>query len=346
MYSYGIRPRHFKTKVGEMLLHRGYWRCPKCGTSSAPADIQLELPTGQVSWTVREEISLLCQALPFATAVNIYEQLVGISVSAKSAELWTEELGSAYHPPTPTRYEPGPAAQTLFLMADAGMLLTREDGWKERKVFAAWRQQDDEMHPVRYAVGAGSWDDQLPLIADLARREGSRLARQIVCIADGAAPIWKVLTHLWPDAFQLLDWYHLMEHVESVVKCLPEAKRQQWREQQIADLRDEGYIPLSRALSKFATRGRTVELRDTAMACLNYIFKHRERMNYPEAIRRGYPIGSGKIESAVKQVLQHRCKQAGMHWNAKHLDQVLAVRVAYMNGDWKYACQQARAKAA
>ncbi len=336
----GFRPRQCTTQVGVLRLRRGYWVCPACGTGNAPQDARLALPVGQVSVGVQHGLALLGQALPYGQAADLYNRLVGVQVSQKSTEVWTEAVGATYHPPVPTRYEPGPQADTLFILADAGLLLTREEGWKERKVFAAWRRVDGDDQPVRYAVGAGSWDAQVERVAALARREGSRRARQIVCLADGAPAIWKLLTRIWPDAFQLLDWYHLMEHLDTVVAHLPDGAA--WRAAQQTALLTHGYRPVAQALAALTRTGRTPALRAVAGACLRYVWAHRSRMDYPEAQRRGYPLGSGRIESAVKQVLQHRCKQAGMRWKAAHLDKVLAARCAYLNGDWELACQQAR----
>jgi hypothetical protein len=324
------------------MLHvtRGYWVCSACGTGCAPDDARWGLPAGRVSPGVKEGIALLGQALPFAQARDLYARLVGVEVGTNSTEDWTESVGAAYTPPVLTAYEPGPRADVLFVLADAGMLHTREEGWKERKVFAAWRRVDGGDCAVRYAVGAGTWDAQTLRVAQLARREGSRLAREVVCIADGAAAIWKLLTRLWPDALQLLDWFHLMEHLNTVVKQL--AAGAAWRTTQQTALLQQSYRPVVRALIALVRDGTTTAVREAAQACLHYVWSHRTRLNYREAQRRGYPIGSGRIESAVKQVLQQRCKQTGMRWKAAHLDKVLAARCAYLNGDWDLACQQTR----
>jgi hypothetical protein len=337
-----FRHRQVTTQIGIMHVERGYWVCPDCGTGCAPDDRRLGLPAGTISVRVQDGLALLGQALPFAEAAAIYQRLLGIAGCEKSTEHWTEAVGAAYTPPVPTRYEPGPSADTLFLMADAGKLFTREEGWKERKVFAAWRRVDGDDQPVHYAVGAGAWDEQGSVVAALARREGSRLARTIVCLADGAPAIWKLYLRLWPEAFVLLDWFHLMEHLAAVVALLPSEARAPWRTTQQTALRTVSYRPVARALVALIRTGPTATLREEAMKCLGYLWHNRQRMDYPEALRRGYPIGSGRIESAVKQVLQHRCKRAGMRWKAAHLDKVLAARCAYLNGDWDLACKQTR----
>ena len=131
-----------------------------------------------------------------------------------------------------------------------------------------------------------------------------------------------------------------MEHLDIVVKQLPDGPR--WRERQQTALLQQSYRPVVRALVVIARDGATAAAREAARACIHYLWAHRTRLNYGEAQRRGYPIGSGRIESAVKQVLQQRCKQTGMRWKATHLDQMLAAKCAYLNGDWELACQQAR----
>ncbi len=48
----------------------------------------------------------------------------------------------------------------------------------------------------------------------------------------------------------------------------------------------------------------------------------------------GYPIGSGSVESAHKLVVQSRMKQAGMRWEPRHVDAMLAMRNLACNGRW------------
>jgi len=335
------RGRRCTTVLGALVVERAYWVCPVCGTGHAPDDARWGLPPGQTTWAVQHGVALLGQALPFAQAADVYTRLTGVPVSSKSVESWTEAVGQAYAPPVPDRYTPGPAADTLFVLADAGQMPLRgPEPWKERKVFAAWRRVEGEEAPIRYAVGTGHWDEQTQVVADLARREGSRRARTVVCLADGAEAIWKLLTRLWPEAVQLLDWFHLMEHLAKVVAVHPDGAV--WQTVQQAALRTQGPRPTLRALATLARTGATAELRTAARDCLRYMWAHRHRMDYPTALQRGYPIGSGRIEAAVKQVLQTRCKQTGMRWESAHLDWVLAVRCAYLNGDWDLACQQVR----
>jgi hypothetical protein len=65
-----------------------------------------------------------------------------------------------------------------------------------------------------------------------------------------------------------------------------------------------------------------------------YLNKHRHRIvNYGHYQSEGISIGSGAIESAVKQIGQ-RIKLAGAQWKKDNVPQVLLQRTAYLNGQF------------
>jgi len=57
-------------------------------------------------------------------------------------------------------------------------------------------------------------------------------------------------------------------------------------------------------------------------------------MRYDEYLRLGYGIGSGAVESAHKQVVQARMRQAGMRWSERGARHLLALRVLLLNEQW------------
>jgi hypothetical protein len=61
-------------------------------------------------------------------------------------------------------------------------------------------------------------------------------------------------------------------------------------------------------------------------ATLSYYTTHQGGMNYAEYRARGLQIGSGSVESACKQQINARLKQAGMIWNADGAGAVALVR--------------------
>ena len=57
-------------------------------------------------------------------------------------------------------------------------------------------------------------------------------------------------------------------------------------------------------------------------------------MHYDEYLRLGYGIGSGAVESAHKQVVQARFRQAGMRWSEAGARRLLALRWLLRNDQW------------
>ncbi len=68
-----------------------------------------------------------------------------------------------------------------------------------------------------------------------------------------------------------------------------------------------------------------------ALNFVAYLKKHRSRIpNYEYLQQEGFSIGSGAVESAVKQI-GRRVKLSGAQWNAHNVPQVLKHRCAYLN---------------
>ena len=67
---------------------------------------------------------------------------------------------------------------------------------------------------------------------------------------------------------------------------------------------------------------------------LRYLQKRETMIDYPYFRQRGYPIGSGSVESGHKQVVHRRLKGAGMRWAPQHVDPLLALRDLLCNDRW------------
>jgi hypothetical protein len=76
-------------------------------------------------------------------------------------------------------------------------------------------------------------------------------------------------------------------------------------------------------------------------AHLDYLRKREALMQYPVFRQQGWPIGSGMVESANKNIVEARLKGSGMHWERKHVNPMLALRNAVCNDRWQEMWQQA-----
>lgn len=303
----------------------------------------MALPPGAYTWAVGQRAAHLGALLPsYARAAESLAYLTGITMSARELELCAEGLGAAYTLPELPPGERGPRAEVLYVAADAVQLHFRDvKPWHEEKVFCVWRQTGATLHPPRYWTADGPWDTHLAALQTLAEGEGLLTARVVVCLGDGAPPLWTLLTALAPQAVQVLDWYHVQEHLAQVATLLAEGAA--WHQIQRVHLREGQRRLVLRELAALARHASVEAVRTAARSCLGYLWRHRTRLNYALARARGYPIGSGRIESACKLVVQQRCKGPGMRWEHTQAEAVLHARCAWLNDDWRRACQLWRA---
>jgi len=67
--------------------------------------------------------------------------------------------------------------------------------------------------------------------------------------------------------------------------------------------------------------------------CERYILNRSGQFNYPDAIERGLPIGSGRVESGHRHVIQERLKISGAWWKTGNVGKMLALRTTRANGN-------------
>lgn len=64
-----------------------------------------------------------------------------------------------------------------------------------------------------------------------------------------------------------------------------------------------------------------------------YFHTHQRRMQYQQFREEGYPIGSGTVESGIKQV-KARLTGPGMRWTRPNAQRMLVIRTAVLSGDF------------
>jgi hypothetical protein len=70
-----------------------------------------------------------------------------------------------------------------------------------------------------------------------------------------------------------------------------------------------------------------------AQTQINYFENNKERLLYKDYEELGYPLGSGLVEGACKNVVGKRFKGSGMRWKKRDNASVLRVRLSLINGN-------------
>jgi hypothetical protein len=156
----------------------------------------------------------------------------------------------------------------------------------------------------------------------------------VVIIGDGAEWIWKRAT-MFPRRCEILDFWHAVEHAWEFARLsYGDASRQaeHWVHTIAEDLRAGKVQSVISRLERM--RPRSPEARESLCVLIRYYRENASRMRYDEYLRLGYGIGSGAVESAHKQVVHARFRQAGMRWSEAGARRLLALRLLLLNQDW------------
>ena len=142
----------------------------------------------------------------------------------------------------------------------------------------------------------------------------------LICLGDGHCGIWNIYAQIGSKSQrqEILDWYHLIENLGKVGGSNQRLDR-------VETLLWKGKI--DEAIQEFSDWKH-----ESVDKFINYLNQHRERIvNYDYFQAEGISIGSGAIESTIKQI-GRRIKISGAQWNSHNISQVLRHRYAYLNG--------------
>ena len=146
------------------------------------------------------------------------------------------------------------------------------------------------------------------------------LAEICSCLGDGHDGIWNLFAAIAPSEqrFEILDWYHLKEHLYAVGGSLRRLDKAE-------DLLWQGDVEPTINLFAGCKSKQAINF-------LAYLRNHRHRIpEYGYLQKEGITIGSGSVESTIKQI-GRRVKISGAQWNQQNVAQVLKHRCAYLNG--------------
>jgi hypothetical protein len=156
----------------------------------------------------------------------------------------------------------------------------------------------------------------------------------VVIVGDGAGWIWNRAT-MFVRRCEILDFWHALEHAWEFAQLRygeGSAQADRWVHTVAEDLRAGKVQTVIGRLQRL--RPKTPELRESLQALIRYYTENAGRMRYDEYLRQGYGIGSGAVESAHKQVVHARFRQAGMRWSEAGARRLLALRLLLLNDNW------------
>lgn len=360
-----------QTIVGEVRVKRAYYLCPDCHQGCYPLDQQLEFCAGGLSAGLEESAALAGVVEPFASAAELLARLLwtGVKLSHNRVRGATEDMGQALAQAEDELVErvfesdkrglpeaPVQGPQRLYISVDGTSVRCKATGeeiaeegqnyvWHEAKVAALYETKEvaTSQKPDEIAIKA----EEIDYYADMADarhfarlvwlkayERGASHAEEVILLGDGAPWIWLRLGTLFPQAIQILDWYHAQGYLVQVAQAVfgPATQpRKAWLKPEL-DLLWDGKV--QQVIQNLETLQETHPEIEAIQDAITYYTNNQHRMNYPAYREQGLQIGSGTIESGCKRVVKARLDQAGMTWTVEGARAVLKARAAYLSGQW------------
>jgi hypothetical protein len=160
-------------------------------------------------------------------------------------------------------------------------------------------------------------------------REGNEL----VCILDGEPSLWRLVYRYFPLAFFVVDIFHVLEHIADVAHCFyeeksPEAKK--FVKQRLKMLLTGNAGRVIGGLKQILTKRKlTNSQRYLIRKVVGYLERNKRHMRYDVCLAKGYPIGSGVIEGACRNLINDRLELTGMRWTFQGAESVIRLRAVY-----------------
>lgn len=316
-----------------------------------PLDEQLGLSASVYSRELARQMVWLSALLPYAQCAQVFARIAERLIPASSIWRQTQQHGERLAQQVQHQREQVslelvklPAAihdhdQCKGVTMDGGMVNLRHEGWRELKVGAIFDLElrlerdpqtqllTEQAHAARtrYTAALGGKAAFATALWALAVETNLPTAKDSCVCADGAAWIWSLADDYFPVSRQIVDWFHATQHLaQAAARLYPdeEPKRQRWFKLQ----RERLYCGnVAAVMTALENAGLSSEL--------GYFRDHQRRMQYLEFREEGYPIGSGTVESGVKQFKQ-RLAGPGMRWDRRAAERMVILCAAALGNDF------------
>ncbi len=166
--------------------------------------------------------------------------------------------------------------------------------------------------------------------------------KPLLCLMDGSLYLWDQLKTVFKDISNkvcILDIIHVLEYIWLIAHIMykegsDDAKKYVYKklklilEGKIASYIMELQVEMQK--SKWKKKSHQEKFKKV----ITYLKNHKQYMKYDEYLSKGYPIGTGVVESACSHVVKDRMEISGARWGINGAESVLRLRSVVKSKDW------------
>jgi hypothetical protein len=220
--------------------------------------------------------------------------------------------------------------------------------WREVKQLIVFEMDErGQMKKKAQAILDGTFagpDERMEVLALRLHQLGAAQAEVVAFRTDGAPWIWErlewVTRRLGLQTKQVsrgLDWCHAVHHISLALELLLEgAERKRVFKKLRKWLKWGSWRKVVEELLGLAGN-RDLGADAPLWTEIGYLDRHGEQghLDYATFRRRGLPLGSGAIESAIRRVINLRLKGNSIYWEEENAEAMLVLRGLVLSGRWQ-----------
>ncbi len=350
------------TVFGKVGYQRRYYLCTECHQGQSPLDQKYRIVPGQVTQALASLLGVLGVEVAFEEASQLAERFLLFRVSDNTVRKQTEGYGNAQAQAEKewmekAEDEPSLQVRERSLEYRSGRIYASIDGahvplqqeWRELKTLCWYHVEPTPKNHSGQPVGEQNHlhAKDMQYYCDIMEAEQfGRLLwatgiqnnvdtyEEVVFVSDGAVWIWRLVEHYFPQAVQIVDWYHACQYLAPIAEAAFGAgasQAQEWLTQVQTDLWEGRIQEVLLACRTFLPHAHA---RPFAEKAITYYANNEKRMDYARFRQQGYLIGSGTIESACKQIAAARLKCSGARWTLAGVIATAKARAAWLSNAW------------
>lgn len=175
------------------------------------------------------------------------------------------------------------------------------------------------------------------LAARAERRDGPQIVDR-VALTDGAEALQDQMRAALPGYTLVLDIIHAVEYLWAAANAVlgeRHPERTAWvRDHLLALLRGQTDAVVTALTAAADEPTLSVTQQQAIATTIGYYRRNAPYMHYDQYLERGWPIGTGVIESACGHLVKDRMEQAGMRWTKDGAHAILDLRAVRLTDDW------------